>query len=828
MFVPLNEPADFFVSLTTGSNVEMEWMINHNMTTCIDLHKGQVRDVVKRFTFTEMRMYNITVFARNGVTAMYKIINVMGIRRPSNFLVETTPALYQTMELFNIRVSNNLTTTEIVSMGNLYLEVLYGNGQNDTFHLNPYIQNISVDTNGKVFECQYLIQGNYTLSAKVRNNIGFDEFNFTFYAWDDLNMTLDSSKVATIGITTAFTFWNPPSSGFRYSIEYGDGNTTKTDDTIYYSKYNISPWAYEYTSPATYIVTMVAWNPFHAVVQTYNIIGQYPIPAMEIDPTGGDFPKQDGLAVFNISMTENKPSPTDVSCTFDFQDDVFSNQSTILVYGTPVTKTYVYHISYKTSESKTVIFECWNLVSRWKRQADITIREFDIGDIVVNHPPEVGMNMTLKGNATELLPFGEISSIPVAITFSAQLYQMNYVPPRIKFEWNFGDGSTPILLNNPTFNYTHEFQDRGIFNGLLKVTYGSKEEDIQFTIKMGVANFSANAYEGSPAKDTIIFTAKELMGTVTYIFDLITTQVTLTGFSGNPVSTSKIYPNRGQYMPSLKASNGTLSEILYLPFHVGIDYVFEGINMTVPFELELPPGGALFIFGVPIGADPVLDIRCEFISGDRIDKAIHSRTKNITDGNPIIYNYQYLTLGFHFFQLFCKNFAHTYENSTIILVKNECFSINGIFDRQYSNRTTPMIVLTSKDIDLASRMLVYCPERGPDYQWTYYNITADDETVYDYTPVVKPTGSVRFAKGTVPASLYKVSLNVTLDGTWMQEYTFIKFEKPKPYAYIVRGSKYVASLSSGEIEMDAVTESYDVQLGYGFNSELTFTWYCNR
>ena len=139
-----------------------------------------------------------------------------------------------------------------------------------------------------------------------------------------------------------------------------------------------------------------------------------------------------------------------------------------------------------------------------------------------------------------------------------------------------------------------------------------------------------------------------------------------------------------------------------------------------------------------------------------------------------------------------------------------------------------MIVLTSKDIDLASRMLVYCPERGPNYDWTFYNVTGMDEDVYEYTPVFKPTGSVRFAKGSVPAGLYKISLNVTLDGTWMQEYTFVKFEKPKPYAYIVRGAKYVASHSYKVITLDAKTESFDVQLGYGYNEELTYTWYCNR
>lgn len=813
--------------MTTGSNVEIEWMVDQNITTCIDAYQGVVRNVVKTFTFTEMRSYNITVFVRNGVTSTHKTINVMGIRRPVNFVVETTPGLYSTQEPFVVTLTNNLTITDVISMGELYLEVLYGNGQNDTTRLNPLFQNItSVD--GSSLTCQYLIQGNYTLVAKVRNAVGYQLFNFSFYAWDQLNMSLNSSSLSTIGIGSTFNFLNPPNAGFRYTIEYGNGDMATTTDLIYYSNFSVTPWVFDYPVPGRYTVIMAAWNPFYAVVQTFDITAQHPIPTMKLNPTGGDFPIDDGFGIFNITMMEDRPSPTNVTCKFDFEDESFDNQPTTFVYGSPLTKKYKYDVK-KSAESKKVLFECSNLVSSWTGFANVTIRDFDIADFIVNHPPEVPMNMTLRGNATELLPFGEIGSVPVAVTFSAQLYQMNYVPPRVKFEWNFGDGSPPVALENPTFNYTHEFQDRGIFNCILKVTYGSDKEEIPFEIKMGVANFSSDKYEGSPGKDVFTFTAKDLLGTATYEIDLsIEPPRTRTASAGIPVSETAIYNLRGQYLPKVIAYNGTVTELLYLPFHVGVDYVFVGINMTVPSELELPPGNAVFIFGVPDGADPVLDIRCEFISGDRIDKAIHARLKNLTDGDPIVYNYQYLTLGFHFFQLLCKNFAHTYTNNSIILVKNECFSINGIFDRQYSNRTTPMIVLTSKDVDLASRMLVYCPERGPDYDWTYYNVTGMDEDVYNYTPVFRPTGSVRFAKGSIPAGLYKVSLNVTLDATWMQEYTFIKFEKPKPYAHIVRGSKYIVSFTSGEIDLDAKTESYDAQLGYGFNEELTFTWYCNK
>lgn len=818
------------MSLTTGSNVEIEWMIDNNITTCIDSYKGSVRSVAKTFTFDEMRTYKVTVFVRNGITSTYKTINIMGIRRPVNFVVETVPGLYQTRDVFNVTVFNSMAAEELISMGDVYIEILYGNGQNDTYLLKPWydrIASVNGSTAGKDLVCQYLIQGNYTLVTKIRNQVGYQLFNFTFYAWDELNMTLNASSFSTIGIGSTFQFLDPPNAGFRYTVEYGNGNSTTTTDDIYYSDYSVQPWVYDFLVPGRYSVILIAWNPFYALIQTFDIIAQHPIPAMEMTPTGGDFPIDDGLAIFYVTMTDNKPSPTNVTCNFDFQNAVYNDQPTSFQYGTPLTKEYTYTVNGK-SQNKAIIFFCRNLVSSWTGTANVTIRDFDIKDFIVNHPPEVPMNMTLKGNATELLPFGEIGSVPVNVTFSAQLYQMNYVPPRVQFEWDFGDGSPTVALVNPTFNQTHEFKDRGIFTGILKITYESDEQEILFEIKMGVANFSADKYEGSPAKDVFTFTAKDLLGTATYQMDLKISQVTLTATAGAPVSTTKIYPYRGQYLPVAIASNGTVTEILYLPFHVGIDYVFEGINMTVPSELELPPGKAVFIFGVPNGADPVLDIRCEFISGDRIDKAIHAKSKNLTDGDPIIYNYQYLTLGFHFFQLLCKNFAHTYENNTIILVQNECFSINGIFDRQYSNRTTPMIVLTSKDIDLASRMLVYCPERGPNYDWTFYNVTGMDEDVYEYTPVFKPTGSVRFAKGSVPAGLYKISLNVTLDGTWMQEYTFVKFEKPKPYAYIVRGAKYVASYSYEVITLDAKTESFDVQLGYGYNEELTYTWYCNR
>jgi hypothetical protein len=104
--------------------------------------------------------------------------------------------------------------------------------------------------------------------------------------------------------------------------------------------------------------------------------------------------------------------------------------------------------------------------------------------------------------------------------------------------------------------------------------------------------------------------------------------------------------------------------------------------------------------------------------------------------------FTYLTLGNHTVNVVCSNYYDTQILKKIVNVWNECFTVHGMFDRQYSNTTGPMRVYTSADFDLASRMAVYCSEqsrwhlmlscinRHERYLWRFARFPVWDRTVY--------------------------------------------------------------------------------------------------
>lgn len=54
--------------------------------------------------------------------------------------------------------------------------------------------------------------------------------------------------------------------GFRYIIEYGNGDMVIIIDLIYYSNFSVIFWVFDYFVLGRYIVIMVVWNLFYVVV----------------------------------------------------------------------------------------------------------------------------------------------------------------------------------------------------------------------------------------------------------------------------------------------------------------------------------------------------------------------------------------------------------------------------------------------------------------------------------------------------------------------------------------------------------------------------------
>ncbi|XP_052071108.1 sperm receptor for egg jelly-like [Mytilus californianus] len=298
----------------------------------------------------------------------------------------------------------------------------------------------------------------------------------------------------------------------------------------------------------------------------------------------------------------------------------------------------------------------------------------------------------------------------------------------------------------------------------------------------------------------------------------------------DPGQIKHTYTSSGYFVAELVSYNETFKEIMYLQQVIVADYNMTGLSFIIPDKIDLPPGN-MTVNVISDSSYPM--VTCIYDMGDLINRRIYNLTANITREEPLQLHFTYLTLGNHTVTVKCNNNYDTQIRKHIINVWNECFTVNGIFDRQYSNTSNPMRVFTSTDFDLASRMAVYCSDQSVIFQWKLFTVVNEMEDVpvfehFPYTPVGNPRGSIRFARGTVPANLYRVTLNVTLQNTWVYEPTYLMFIKSPPFAYIEGGFERNVQVLLKNITLNALNVSYDPELGSGGNQELEFDWTCKR
>jgi hypothetical protein len=254
------------------------------------------------------------------------------------------------------------------------------------------------------------------------------------------------------------------------------------------------------------------------------------------------------------------------------------------------------------------------------------------------------------------------------------------------------------------------------------------------------------------------------------------------------------------------------------------------LAIDMPDKLDMPPGNVT-VRVISNSKFPM--VKCVFNMGDFINRRIYTRTANLSSAEPMLLDFTYLTLGNHTVNVECSNYYDTQILKKIVNVWNECFTVNGMFDRQYSNTTGPMRVYTSADFDLASRMAVYCSDQSVIFEWKLYTVvndTGDDPVTiyYPYKPFGITRGTLRFARGTVHAHLYMITLNVTLLNTWVYEPTYLMFIKSPPFAYIEGGYERNVQVLLKNITLNALNVSYDPIIGMGGNENLDFDWSCKR
>ncbi|XP_069123236.1 polycystin family receptor for egg jelly-like isoform X2 [Argopecten irradians] len=819
--VAIGEPFDFAVAFTSGSNIELEWFLDEN-STCLEEYTGVITSASRNHNFSTAGTHNITVVAANNVGRTHTNIIITAQMRigANDFTVTNNEGPVQTSEnvVFTVTLDSSISSPDY---GNIHMEINYNDGSTPTNEsISGYLA--TMQGAGHTFNKAFTTQGNYTVNIRIFAELNSVEFVQYVYVWDSVTVCLSSDLTeAKTGDTITFTFNSVPNSGFMYSITLDDGSAAlENTEAVLSSAYSAPSLSHVYTTPGVFLVTMAAWNPFYVSICDFTITVQVPIPTMILTPASDTIPYPDGLVTFDFSMAVNGPSPTNVTCDFDFDDTNEMNQSTEIIFGNSISKP----ITYTSAAVKAVNFTCWNLVSTETQLASIDVKTWSLSDFMVTHLSKASSNMTATpNNMGYLVPVSEATEV----TFNISLLGCSRPPPGIEFVWNFGD-QTPTVTQSVT-NWdliTHTYVNRGTYQIVVDMTSLTPSNTYSLppqSIQIGIGVLTASVYAGTVGT-SVTFTVSGLDSAADItIYANGNTFPSPNALTGQATTT---YNSWGSYLPYAIITNSDEMEKVYLdkPYTADnpLDLGLEFSNLTIP----LPPG--ILTMNVTTSGVDLPMVVCNINYGDAIDNSWHQFVHNITSNSPMELNITYLTLGEHVLQVNCSNFLDNFYNATDLVARNPCFTWNGMFIFDYADPLTPMKAYTSVDTDLANGMAVVCYWLNPTYQWTISKWTNGIPVPIDYVSTLNPppTGTIRFGAGKLSPGVYQCCLNVSLEDTFAFECTNIGLERPAPFAYIVGGAGRSAKRTITVV--DGYTDTYDQEGGYGARDGLNYSISCFR
>ncbi|XP_061167319.1 sperm receptor for egg jelly-like [Saccostrea echinata] len=748
---------------------------------------------------------------------------VEAVYRVNGVNVTTSTTAIGTNE--NVNFTITATSAANFPQGQIKVNISFGDDSTDqTVDLSDVT---TLQGTGYQVQRPYTSQGNYTAILTFYNELGSYVISKEIYIWDQLSVTLSSAFASIAGQPLSFDFISPPNSNFHFSISYGDGNLYEVTDANLTQSYSHMPWNHTYTNSGTFNVTMTAWNPFYVSVCSYQVTSQAPLlpDNTTLSPTSDEIPYPDGIVNFTLVMTADVPSPDAVLCTFDYGDStVDTNESTVFDYNVAVTKSH----TYTSAGTFTFTANCSNLISTMQKMATIVVHTFTMQDFGLHVQNPVPMNMSTEA-FTPTIDYRhpvKPKPIPREVAFALTLFNCSRMPPNITATWNFGDGtiSSPALQSTFDKQHTYNVRETLTVNVVLKNNNGD-QKTITTNLVLGFTTLNSDKQAAPIGTGVFTLTATGTPGTPSFVFDSDSDD---TASCTSGVCTVS-YAKYGTYLPSVTATYESLTEIVYLSEPLAADYDMTG-NLAIEFSnttVHLPPGTVTITITTSTMSFPF--VRCSLLSGDLIDNSLHEKVQNITPTEPMVFPYTYQTLGNHSLTANCSNHLTTIPISNSVYARNPCFTKNGIFDRQYSVISNPMKVFTSQDVYISSRMGVICVEKTADFGWEIFSnySSEEDKIKFPYTNPISPSkGKMLFPRGKIAEGKYLVTLNVSLDGTWIKEPIVVQFIKPAPYAYIVGGSKKMARKMDTIIDINALDESYDAEGGFGKNENLSFSWGC--
>ncbi|CAG2214940.1 PKD1L2 [Mytilus edulis] len=817
--VLIDMPMELIAMFSSGSNVHFDWIMNDNHTAYV-ICEDIVRECSVSYSYSVIGNFNITLVATNGASYEAKTDLLTSVLNPvTGFNFSVFEKLVNSTNDAEFILTTD--SVERFPMGDFTLRIDFGDESSDNLYLNDTINDTLLTSGYRIFHT-YLKQGQFMVNLNISSQLSSQYFqNITVLVSDDITqLSIDVPQFANTSTDIEFKFQNYPPNGFVFSILYGDRNERISKPGALFTHFDSTPWTYSYSSPGMYEIELTASNLATRIFCKRNITIQYPITELAISPSAlSQYPIPDGNVELEITLISKEEPPTDVTCYF-YPDLMMPNitfENVDIQYTRPFRIPHIY-----TGEGKKdITVRCVNNVSEVIVQTQLEMKIVTLNDFSFAYPRIAYNNMSLGNDK-------KVKSFSSQIEFTISVFKCVRFPPNVTFSFDFGDGSNKSNIVDSVVE--HSYTKRRSFAVVVYIYNLTSGEKLKVDLPMmvGVIDFTTNINIGAVGLTTFVFNISRR--TSNGSFKLFTDDSQSFNFLNfnNPILHSHTYMEYGEFIPYVIASVDDNTEIIYLDSPIYADYNLTVIVIDFNTSIELPPG----IITINVTKHPLSvnlpNVECVFEFDDKIDRQQRKKIQNITDTNPLIYHFTYITLGYPTVNVTCYNKYDRTEKISKIVVQNECFPMTGMFDRQYSNIDNPLKLSTSEDVDLSNRMPVKCSDKEVKYEWEIYEVVNGSEHAFDYNPPVQPLGSIRFTKGSIPEGLYKVVLNVSIPATYLFEPTYLLFIKPPPFAIIYGGSLRQALLEKTTVSLDALTHSYDMEKGYGGNDNLTFDWSCSK
>ncbi|CAC5393626.1 PKD1L2 [Mytilus coruscus] len=817
----IDMPMELTAMFSSGSNVHFDWIMNDNHTAYV-ICEDIVRQCSVSYSYSVIGNFNITSVATNEASYEVKTDLLTSVLNPvTGFNFSVYEQLVNSTN--DAEFILTIDSVERFPMGDFTLRIDFGDESSQTLYLNDTINDTLLTSGYSIFHT-YLKQGQFMVNLNISSQLSSQYFqNITVLVSDDITLlSLDVPQFANTSTNIEFKFQNYPPNGFVFSIWYGDRNEQNSKPGALFTHFDSTPWIYSYSFPGIYEIELTASNPATRILCKRNITIQYPITEVAISPPALpliQYPIPDGNVELEITLISNEEPPTDVTCYF-YPDLMMPNitfENVDIQYTRPFRIQHIY-----TGEGKKdITVRCVNNVSEVIVQTQLEMKIITLNDFSFTYPRLAYNNMSLGNDK-------KVKDLSLKIEFTISVFRCVRFPPNVTFSFDFGDGSDESNIVGSVVE--HSYTKRGNFAIVVKIYNLTSSETLKVDLPLmvGAIDFTTNINIGAVGLTTFIFNISGR--TSSGSFKLFTDDSQSFNFlsSNNSILHSHTYMKYGEFYPYVIASFDVNTEIIYLNSPINADYNLTAIVVDFNTSIELPPG----IITINVTKHPLSvnlpNVECVFEFDDMIDRQQRKKIQNITDTNPLIYHFTYLTLGHPTVNVTCYNKYDRTEKISEIVVQNECFPMTGMFDRQYSNIDNPLKLSKSEDVDLSNRMPIKCSDKEVKYEWKIYEVVNGSEHAFDYNPPVQPLGSIRFTKGSIPQGLFKVVLNVSTPETYLFEPTYLLFIKPPPYASIYGGSLRQALLEKATVSLDALTHSYDMEKGYGGNDNLTFDWSCSK